>query len=755
MFGKPDADVPKSGFLNAAALNETAWPHQPRPGPNPMETCLSNDPPAPQTILVVDDNPGNLGLLDAMLSECGYIVRPAINGALALRSIRTRLPDLILLDIRLPDMDGYEICRRLKSAPATAGVPVVFISALDAPLDKVKAFSAGGIDYITKPFQLEEVAARVRTHLSLRANQLTLTRRNAQLQQEIAQRQAVERQLQKAHEQLEKRVRERTAALAEAIEALELEVEERRQTEAALRESEERYRVAIEQSISGVALVRQGRLLFANQCFLELYGHDSVQAVAGQALEAFIDPADRAMAGRLLDDCHEGGQRPRSAVLRGCRSGGEPLWLEMSAAATTYQGCTVALVYLRDITARRRAEAARERMEQQLRQAQKMEAIGTLAGGIAHDFNNILGAIVGCAEIAMAELPPGSQARPDLERVLKAGQRAGQLVRQILTFSRQSEIESRPLRVQSIIKETVKFLRASLPATIAIGTRLECADAVVLANPAQVQQILLNLCTNAAHAMEGRAGRLEIALASESVAGDGAIQGLQPGGYLRLTVRDNGHGMNAVVVERIFDPFFTTKGVGEGTGLGLSVVHGIVSALGGRITVESAPGRGTAFDVYLPRHEQAAQPPLRLAREPRAAHAERVLVVEDEPYLADAMRRSLKALGYRPRAFQSSRRALEAFRRTPDGFDVLITDLTMPELTGEQLAAGILNIRPQLPIIICTGYSDRITAEAAALMGVRQILYKPVVRHQLAVALDAALRHPGRHGTAGGGASSR
>lgn len=645
-------------------------------------------------ILIVDDNPRNLAVLQDILDQSGYTVRPAITGRLALLSALSRVPDLVLLDIRLPDMDGYEVCRELKKDPRTADVPVIFISALDDPLDKIKAFSEGGVDYITKPFHAEEVVVRVRTHLSLR---------NAQLE------------LQEARRNLEERVQRRT---------------------------EERTLLAraVEQAAESIIITdSRQRILYVNPFFEKItgYGREEVVGLTPELLrsghhdDSFYKHIRRTLVrgrgwqGRMTSRCKDGSLVEEDATI-------SPVF-DDSGEITHY------IAVKRDVT-------RTLQMERQLQQARKMEAIGTLAGGIAHDFNNILGAIIGCAEVAMAELPADSRAHSDLERVLSSGQRARRLVQQILTFSRQSENDRRPLRLQPIIKETVKFLRASLPATVEIKTTFLEEDWLVLADPVQIQQILLNLSSNGAHAIGSSGGVLEIRLESRSLSQAEAesIGGISGGDYLLLSVRDSGHGMNGVVLDRIFDPFFTTKGVGEGTGLGLSVVHGIVTDLEGRMVVESSPGEGTVFFIYLARGERGGEDDGVSPTVPGSLNNERILVVDDELYLAEAMGKNLRQLGYRVDVHVRSTTAFESFSREADSYDAVICDLTMPRMRGDELVRQIKAICPDIPIILCTGYSDAISADDVRL-GLHTILYKPVLKWQLAQSLADALG-PGSEG---------
>jgi len=392
-----------------------------------------------------------------------------------------------------------------------------------------------------------------------------------------------------------------------------------------------------------------------------------------------------------------------------------------------------AVVTFRDIT-------EREEMARRLQQAQKMEAIGTLAGGIAHDFNNILTPIIAHTEMALADIPRKSRLRFSLEEVLKAADRARELVQQILAFSRQTEGKQVVLDVAPVVKEVLKLLRASLPSTIEIRKEIEPAPWSVLADPTQIHQILMNLCTNAAHAMRDKGGVLEIRLINQSLDSEtaSAIHGLKPGCYLRLSVSDSGHGMKPEVIEHIFEPYFTTKGKGEGTGLGLAVVHGIVSTLGGAVAVMSEPGKGSVFHVFLPMVERRA--PARIQETASLPMgSENVLLVDDEKPMVDALRLMLERLGYKVTARESGVDALEVFRLDPSRFDLLLTDQTMPVLTGVDLAMEILRIRPSFPILLTTGFSDLVNEEKARSIGIREFITKPILMKELAAALRRAL----------------
>ncbi len=388
---------------------------------------------------------------------------------------------------------------------------------------------------------------------------------------------------------------------------------------------------------------------------------------------------------------------------------------------------------------RKRAEAEKAELEMQLRQAQKLEAIGTLAGGIAHDFNNILGAVLGYSEMAMTALPAHSRPRHYVQQVMTAGQRAKAVVDQILTFSRRGRHECRPVLVQPLIKEAIELLRASLPTTLTLRARLAAEDATVLGDPTQLHQLVMNLCTNAAQAMQG-SGTLDIALDTTEIAQDSALSHgtLMAGRYVCLTVNDTGQGMDEATLERIFDPFFTTKAAGSGTGLGLSTVHGIVTNHGGTLNLRSRPGEGSTFDIYLPWAKASAASDVEAEAPIPQGNGETILLIDDEKPLVSLGEEMLAALGYEPVGFGSSHQALAAFRADPPRFDLVLTDEVMPELTGTQLAAQLHAIRPALPIILMTGYGGPILPHQVRATGTREILQKPLQSRDLA---ESIARH--------------
>jgi CheY-like chemotaxis protein len=357
----------------------------------------------------------------------------------------------------------------------------------------------------------------------------------------------------------------------------------------------------------------------------------------------------------------------------------------------------------------------------------------TLAGGFAHEFNNIIGIIIGNTVIALYENMQGYSAQHNLEEVLNACLRAEDVVKQILTFSRQSEREKGPLQVSLIVQEALHLLHATLPTTIEIRKKIDNQSGTILADPTQIQQVLMNLCTNAAHAMRENSGVLEVTLTDLYIDADVAAQypDLNPGPYVRLTVSDTGHGMEPEIIERIFDPYFTTKEPDKGSGMGLAVVHGIVKSHGGTMTVESRVGEGTIFHVFFPRLEREVTFKTEVPEHFLMGN-ERVLFVDDEQAMVDMGKQMLEALGYKVVAKTSSTEALEAFRAHPEKFDIVITDQTMPHITGEILAKKLMRIRSDIPIILYSGYSEVITEEKAKAMGIREFVMKPIVTRDMA-----------------------
>jgi PAS domain S-box-containing protein len=520
--------------------------------------------------------------------------------------------------------------------------------------------------------------------------------------------------------------------------------------ERALRDSEERYALAMEGANEGhwdwdLATDR----LFLSPKMAALEGHRQDQVITTRAAwlaEVEIHDDDRARLELAMRDHLEGRTpgfeceyRVRNVDWRWLLARGRCL---RDGTGRPYRFVGSAI----DVTTQRQAQSERELLEAQLRQSQKMEAIGTLAGGIAHDFNNILGAILGYGELAQQQSDPASPLRRYVDNVMHAAGRAKVLVDRILGFSRSGLGERTYVHIQSVVEETLELIAASLPADIRLESSLDAGDAALIGDSTHLHQVAMNLCTNAVHAM-GHGGVLRVRLECVDVTHERSVLrgALSPGPYARLVIEDTGVGIPPAVLERIFDPFFSTRGVGEGTGLGLSLVHGIVIDLGGAIDIKSVPGEGTSFEIWLPVTAEIEKRTDEVVREPPRGRGETVMIVDDEGMLVALAEEMLAGLGYEPVGFRSSSAALQAFWASPQRFDLVLTDEAMPDLVGTELAREIRLIRPEVPIILMSGHGGAALANRAAAMGVNEVLHKPLQRADLAESLARAL-DPGSSG---------
>jgi PAS domain S-box-containing protein len=506
----------------------------------------------------------------------------------------------------------------------------------------------------------------------------------------------------------------------------------RLQAESRLRESEEKYRLLIENAGEAIYVVQGGKLQYLNNRALEISAY-AMDELLYKPVIKFVYPDDRLellKQYRLRRLGHPGLSRLRFRILP---KTGDIRWVELNIVDIQWKGKPAVLNFLLDVTGERLAEEERSKLEAQLIHSQKMEAVGTLAGGIAHDFNNILGAIIGYTEMAIDSCPEGTSLADDLEEIRKAGLRAKNLVRQILAFSRQDGGERVPLDLALMIKEVVRLVRPTLPADIEIVQELDPDCDQVLADPTQLHQVLVNLCTNACHAMERGGGRLSVSLQCCDLAPEDLTMQpqIKPGRFVRVSVSDTGTGIEPELLKRIFDPYFTTKEPGKGTGLGLAIVHGIIKSHDGFISCFSRSGEGSVFHVFLPVLSQA-EGEMAAFDQPLVGGSERILFVDDEEVLCQMARIMLERLGYQVTVETDSLAASLLFGKHPDAFDLVITDQTMPELTGIDLARSMLMQRPDLPIILCTGYSTQVSEESAREIGVRAFALKPLAKREVA-----------------------
>ena len=554
----------------------------------------------------------------------------------------------------------------------------------------------------------------------------------------------MEEELKKYRHRLEEMVDERTVEVLITNKKLQQEVLERKKGEQTILESENKFRNIIEKSLDGIILVdEKGSIIEWNSGQENIYGIERAMVVGKKIWDVQFQHEPKPKKENdnykkiknVWEKFFKTGVNPfqnKLQVSKIERPDGQLrdiqqlyFTIETDKGKGFMMACTT-----RDIT-------ARLVMEKQLIQSQKMEAMGTLAGGIAHDFNNILGGIIGYTELAVRTLDKKAPVQKYLKQVLTASKRASDLVKQILIFSRREKKEKEPVQMSLIVKEAIKLLRSSLPATIEIVSKIKDNKSFILADPTQIHQVIMNLCTNAAHAMKDKGGIMEVRLNNETVE-HGLYKELNAGPHLRLSISDTGHGIKQEMIDKIFEPFFTTKKAEEGTGMGLAVVHGIVKSQNGNISVYSKEGQGTTFSILFPIvvdviHKQEKQ------EEEIPRGNERILLVEDDSSLADAEKKLIEELGYKVTKVTSGIEAFEIFRKVPNRFDIIITDYSMPKMTGGELISKIRSIKPGIPIILCTGFSHVITPAKVRSIGIGDIIMKPIELGQIAKSIRKLL----------------
>ena len=687
-------------------------------------------------ILVVEDDENSRLLQHTLLEASGYEVDSASNGKEALEVMARARPDLIISDIMMPEMDGFALCRMVKSDPLSAGIPFIFYSATyTTDADQRLAADLGAARFLIKPLDLDVFIAQVREVLSQVSPQvpgpalppLNMNAIDAKYAQALARK-------------LDKKVLELKDTRAQLG-----------KSEESLQRIQECYRIA--QKIAHVGSwdwdLATGSFWWSDEIYVLLGITPGEPLPTGALLLSRIAEEDRARFERALGLASDRGMAftMEHGVLG---PGNAPRRVHSTVEITAVDPGTGKprriVCAMRDMTEQYQMEEDKARMEISLRQAQKMEALGALASGIAHDFNNVLTGILGNAELLRIHFPTQSPDEHDcLEQIVSASRRATELVRQILTFSRRGDQAKCPTDLKMVVKEAMKFIRAAIPSTIAIQTHLDEKCPPILADSTQIYQVIMNLCVNASHAMLPNPGTLEISLGLEQ---DGprpgaARAGLGAGRYVVLKVRDTGCGMDAVTRERIFEPFFTTKKKGEGTGLGLTVVHGIILAHNGYITVTSETGKGSTFSIYLPAIRQPAEIKAAKPKPLVRGKGEHILLVDDEKAATQVIANMLQELDYRVTALNSSADALSRFQQDPGCFHLLVSDLTMPGMDGLTLARAVAKRKPGFPIILCTGFSEVVAASLAAESGVGVVLTKPFMLCDLAAAIRENLNKAG------------
>lgn len=519
------------------------------------------------------------------------------------------------------------------------------------------------------------------------------------------------------------------------------DIEEQKRNEQEQTQRQEQFRTVVENAPDAIFVQTHGCFAYVNPQAVHLFGATSPEQLIGRSVLEMFHPDHREGVKARIRKLNEERKMVPQIIEKIIRCDGTEIDVEVSAAPFLYQGTHGALVFFRDISKRLESERDKERLERQLLQSQKMDALGRLSGGIAHDFNNILAAIAGNVKVSLLNLPEHVPIRQNLLEIDQAARRAADLVRRILTFSRQEEPIRRPLELQIVVAEAVRLLRASLPAMIEIRSHLPPSTPRISGDATQIHQIIMNLGTNAAHAMINQRGSIEFTLETVDLTSPQAeaIPDITPGRYARLTVSDTGEGMNKATTERIFEPFFTTKGVGEGTGLGLSVVHGIIKNHQGAITVCSQPGQGSVFHLYFPVTEIMDEKNKSRSTSAPRGNQERILFVDDEKALVMVSKLILEKVGYRVTGFTIPTEALEAFRANPDGFDLVVTDCSMPGMSGFELARQIRQLRPDCPIILSSGYVRKQDLEEAKALNIHHFISKPNTIDEMETVLHEVL----------------
>ncbi len=681
-------------------------------------------------VLIVDDKAEHLYLLRALLQGHGYTIEEAHHGAEALVKARQSPPDMIVSDLLMPVMDGYTFLRHCKADERLRRIPfVVYTATYTEPRDERLALDLGADAFILKPAEPDVLIARLRqVQASTKAATPVMPLPSEPDEQGL---------LKSYSEALIRKLEEKTLQLEEANRVLQQDITERKRAEEKLRESEERFRELAEtvQEVFWMNDPVKKQVLYVSPAYEKIWGRScaSLYESSGTWLEA-IHPDDRE---RILHAAATKMMRgDYNETYRVLRPDGSLRWIQDRAFPVYGAAGQVRRIVgtASDITERRQ-------LEEQFHQSQKMQAIGQLAAGVAHDFNNILAAILGNVQLALQDTASEHPARSSLDEIRKASVRGKSLVQQILAFSQQQRQERQVIELGPTVQEAVSLLRAVIPATVELVITIDAATPTVLADPTQLNQVIVNLCTNAWHALDDQPGRIEVRLESVHLDGTtaGRLDGMRPGRVACLSVIDSGKGMDAVTLARIFDPFFTTKEPDKGTGLGLSVVHGIVRGHDGAIAVDSQPGRGTTFRVYFPAAASVASMPAS-TQAPLQGAGQHILYLDDEEPLVFLARRMLERMGYRVTGFTRPAEAMQAFRDNPHQFDLVITDLNMSGVSGLRIAADMLKVRPDMPVALCSGHVSEQLRQQATQVGIRKVLYKPntieelsTVIHQLAI----------------------
>lgn len=692
-------------------------------------------------VLVVDDTPANLKLLVDILSIAGYSVRPAPSGKLALRSMALEQPDLILLDINMPEMNGYELAAELRKNPDYRLIPIIFISALDDTSNKVKGFEAGGVDYITKPFQPAEVIARINTHLTIRNLRIELENTNSKLFEENKIRRNMELKLNEHKNNLELVVRNRTQELLEANEILKKEVIIRQNAEKELKESQEKYKAIFENSGEALALIdSEGKLIMINKEFEKLIISKKENIENKCKWTDFVMNKDGiarliTMEIRKRKSAEYWSNTYYFQILR---TTGEIR--DVQAIISIIPEINQAIVGITDITEIKNAEDEKLKLREQLTQSQKMEAIGNLAGGIAHDFNNILTGIIGSSEMLQLQIHKENPVHKYIEQILSLSDKASSITKRLLAFSRKQYIDLKPTPVFEILDGSEKLLKMLLTDDIELIIEQYPDQAFINADHNQLYQVIMNLVSNAKDALPN-GGEIHIKTSVSPIdinfAQQNNIDANQQ--YFKICIYDSGVGIPEEIRDKIFEPFFTTKEVGKGTGLGLSIVYGIITQHNGYIFVNSEINVGTTFEIYLPLIQSKA-----INEKPKditiTGRNELILIADDSNEVRQFITMFLQMKGYRTIEAKDGEEAIATYNRNKDSIDLIILDVVMPKKNGKEVADTIRQINHEAKIIFISGYTSDIISNKGVNDEGLNFISKPITPNDLYNKVNSVLK---------------